>query len=178
MDHAESAIVSAEEIARHRDRLLRFARARLHNPAHAEDAVQDALVAAIEANRSFLGQAALGTWLAGILKHKIVDCVRRYARDGAEPLSGDEPGDAGADPEAVHARRQAIAEVDRWLAELPPRAAEVLLMRDVLGWSTREACRTLSISENYCAVLLHRARRRVRERAAGTGLRDCPGTAT
>ncbi len=66
---------------------MRYARTRLRNPAHAEDAVQDARVAALAAGGSFQGRSALGTWLTGILKHKIVDCVRRTARDQFEPLS-------------------------------------------------------------------------------------------
>ncbi|MGQ0509624.1 MAG: sigma-70 family RNA polymerase sigma factor [Betaproteobacteria bacterium] len=170
MDHADVEVIGGEEICRHRDRMLRFARARLRNPAHAEDAVQDALVAAIEAGGSFGGRAALGTWLTGILKHKIVDCVRRGARDAYEPLFEDTGGHAAGNPEQSLCARQSLAEVDRRLAELPPRTAEVLLMRDVLGMSTEEACRALSITSNHCAVLLHRARRRLRASLADDGL--------
>ncbi len=54
---------------------MRYARTRLRNPAQTEDAVQDARVAALAAAGSFHGRSALGTWLTGILKHKIVDCV-------------------------------------------------------------------------------------------------------
>jgi RNA polymerase sigma-70 factor (ECF subfamily) len=170
MDHADIEFIGNEEIGRYRDRLLRFARARLRNPAHAEDAVQDALVAAIEAGGSFAGRAALGTWLTGILKHKIVDRVRRGAREPCEPLFEDTGGHAVGNPEHALCARQRLAEVDRRLAELPPRTAQVLLMRDVLGMSTEEACRALSITSNHCAVLLHRARRRLRASLAQSGL--------
>lgn len=170
MDQADAAIISGEEIGRYREQLLRFARVRLRNPAHAEDAVQDALVAAIGADRGFQGRAALGTWLTGILKHKIVDCVRRTARDRCEPLCEQTVGCDAGDPAQVFAARRLLGEVDRRLAELPPRAADVLIMRDVLGMNTEEACRALSISANYCAVLLHRARRRLRAGLAEAGV--------
>lgn len=162
MDQADGEFVIAEEIGRCREQLLRYARARLRNPAHAEDAVQDALVAALAAGGSFRGRSALATWLTGILKHKIVDCVRRSAREQCEPFFEDTIGCAAANPEQSLAARQALGELERRLAELPPRTGDVFLMRDVLGMSTEEACRALSISANYCAVLLHRGRRRVR----------------
>ena len=65
------------EIGAHRPSLLRYARRRLGNLAHAEDAVQETLVAALECFESYAGEAALGTWLMGILKHKIVDTSGR-----------------------------------------------------------------------------------------------------
>ena len=162
MDQADAAVVTAEEIGRCREQLLRYARSRLRNPVHAEDAVQEALLAALAAGGSFHGRAALGTWLTGILKHKIVDCARRTVRDQYEPLFEDTVACTARNPEQSLAERQALGEMDRCLAALPPRAGEVFLMRDVLGMSTEEACRALSISANYCAVLLHRARRRLR----------------
>jgi RNA polymerase sigma-70 factor, ECF subfamily len=170
MDHADATIVSGEEIGRYREQLLRFARARLRNPAHAEDAVQYALGAAVAADRSFQGRAALGTWLTGILKHKIVDCVRRTARDQCEPLCEHTAVCDTGNPAQLFATRRSLGEVDRRLAALPRQAAEVLVMRDVLGMSTEEACRALSISANYCAVLLHRARRRLRAGLAEAGV--------
>jgi RNA polymerase sigma factor (sigma-70 family) len=87
MDQADAAVVTAEEIGRCREQLLRYARSRLRNPGHAEDAVQDALVAALAAGGRFQGRSALSTWLTGILKHKIVDCIRRNASHISRTLS-------------------------------------------------------------------------------------------
>src|SRR5574339_481352 len=61
--------------------LLRFAGLQLRDTAAAEDAVQEALVAALAGEASFAGRANLRTWLTGILKHKIVDAIRRQARE-------------------------------------------------------------------------------------------------
>jgi len=155
------------EIGTHRSWLLHYARQRLGNPAHAEDAVQETLVAALESLEGYAGQAALGTWLTGILKHKIVDCVRRTARDSSEPLDAEAlPSDA-RDPEGEAHGSGLLRRLDRYLAELPAKAAEVFMLRDVLGMSTAEACGALDITSSNCAVLLHRARRRLRERLSG-----------
>jgi RNA polymerase sigma-70 factor (ECF subfamily) len=122
------------------------------------------MVAALEGFQRYAGHAALGTWLTGILKHKIVDCVRRAARDSSEPLDAEAlPADVRDPDEEVHGNG-VLRRLDRYLAELPAKAAQVFMMRDVLGMSTAEACCALDISTSNCAVLLHRARRRLRER--------------
>ena len=43
--------------------------------------MQEALVAALAGEASFAGRSNLRTWLTGILKHKIVDIIRRAARE-------------------------------------------------------------------------------------------------
>jgi RNA polymerase sigma-70 factor (ECF subfamily) len=57
----------------------------------AEDAVSEAVLAALERPAAYAGQAAMRTWLVGILKHKIVDQIRRYTREcQVEPSDGDD----------------------------------------------------------------------------------------
>src|SRR5690606_2258482 len=68
------------ELAEHRVAMLRFARRKVRDEDLAEDAVQDALAAALSSRDSFQGQSALRTWLIGILNHKIQDTFRREGR--------------------------------------------------------------------------------------------------
>jgi RNA polymerase sigma-70 factor (ECF subfamily) len=63
-----------------RPQLLRFARTQLRNEAWAEDAVSDTLLAALGRPQAFAGRSQLKTWLVGILKHKVVDQLRRHTR--------------------------------------------------------------------------------------------------
>ena len=67
----------ASQVGALRPQLLRFARTQLRNEAWAEDAVSETLLAAIEKPQSFAGQSQLKTWLVGILKHKVIDQLRR-----------------------------------------------------------------------------------------------------
>src|SRR6266446_4012726 len=64
----------------HRGYLLRVAVLQLRDNDLAEDVVQDTLVAALQGAKGFSGRSALKTWLTGILKHKIVDAIRKKGR--------------------------------------------------------------------------------------------------
>src|SRR3954449_5967230 len=74
------------QVEAERPYLVRYASLQLRDRAAAEDAVQDTLLAALAGASGFAGRSNLRTWLTGILKHKIVDAIRRQSRD-PEPLA-------------------------------------------------------------------------------------------
>jgi RNA polymerase sigma-70 factor (ECF subfamily) len=162
--------------------LLRFASLQLRDAAAAEDAVQETLLAALAGEAAFAGRANLRTWLTGILKHKIVDAIRRQSREtplpGALPGEGDEndlealfdarghwqeaPA-AWEQPEQALTQRQFLAALEECLRRLPERTARVFMMREHLGLETSEICKELEISATHCWVMLHRARMALRQ---------------
>src|SRR4029453_3538953 len=73
--------------------LLRVARLQLRDEALAEDVVQETLLAALSGS-GFSGKSSLRTWLTGILKHKIVDAIRKKQR---EPTVASAFGDIDAE---------------------------------------------------------------------------------
>lgn len=152
-----------DELARLRPQLLGFAMRRLRNRELAEDAVQESLVAAMEGMDNFVAESSLKTWLIGILKHKIADCLRASAR--LEALEDQDTGVDEAGPEAKLAGRRILETLQRSLERLPVNAARAFVLREVMGMETREICRELAISSSNCWVMVHRARAR---------LRDCP----
>ena len=172
---------AALDLAIHRGAMLRFARRRIRDAELAEDAVQDALLAALSSRESFEGKSALRTWLIGILNHKIQDVFRResrYVRQGAsEGEEGDESGEdrlletqpaMGAgdthDPLREVAQRRMQAQLAREVDALPPTLKEVFVLQVIEGISTEEVCQRLGITEANCWVRLHRARKRLAER--------------
>ena len=156
--------------------LLRYASLQLRDAAAAEDAVQEALLAALAGEANFAGRSNLRTWLTGILKHKIVDTIRRQSRerpaadlepdgdaaefDGLFDKRGhwDEAPDAWEQPEAALGQKQFLAALEACLRALPERTARVFMMREHLGLETPEICKELGITPTHCWVLLHRAR--------------------
>lgn len=170
----------ARQVEQLRPQLLRFARSQLRNDAWAEDAVSETLLAALEKPQSFAGQSQLKTWLVGILKHKVVDQLRRHAREATVLSSDDEvdvdellfdstgtwrelPRDWGDDPEAALGQRQFFEVLEACVEHLPPAQGRAFLMREWLQLETDEICKELAITSTNLWVLLHRARLRLRE---------------
>jgi RNA polymerase sigma-70 factor (ECF subfamily) len=158
--------------------LLRFASLQLRDAAAAEDAVQEALLAALAGEAGFGGRANLRTWVTGILKHKIVDVVRRQAREPAfQAPEGDEALDAlfranghwderpagWADPDGALTQAQFFKALEACLERLPARTGQVFMMREHLGLETGEICKEVGITPTHCWVLLYRARMVLRE---------------
>jgi RNA polymerase sigma-70 factor (ECF subfamily) len=156
------ATTRTEELARLRPKLMKFALQRTRSREQAEDAVQDALVAALEGLRGYAGGSSLSTWLFGILKHKIVDGLRRGPREAPLDVDLDELMHDGPGPEQACASRDALAQIDRSLKGLPARTAQAFVLREVIGMDTAEVCCLLRVTPTHCWVLVHRARSRLR----------------
>lgn len=170
----------AQQVESLRPQLLRYARSQLRNEAWAEDAVSDTLLAALEKPQGFAGASALKTWLVGILKHKLIDQLRRHAREATvldrddgedmDALLFDESGhwrntpvDWGDQPEALFGQRQFLAVLDACVEKLPGVQGRVFMMREWLELDSEEICKELAITTTNLWVLLHRARLRLRE---------------
>lgn len=159
-----------DEIAGLRPALLRAARVRVRNPDWAEDAVSEALVAALEGAASYDGRVPLLQWATGILRHKVVDQVRRHARDCSivDPVDGDtvdiadrQAADWG-DPQQGLMQRQFLRQFERCLQKLPARQGRAFLLRNWLGEETEAICSELGVSAGHLHVMLHRARNGLR----------------
>ena len=169
----------AKQLETLQPQLLRFARTQLRNEAWAEDAVSETVVAALEKPQAFAGQSQLKTLLVGILKHKVIDQLRRHKRE-ATILSTDDnedldealfsedghwresPADWGNPDDALR-QRQFFTVLEACLDHLPQTQGRVFMMREWLELSTDEVCKELQITSTNLWVLLHRARLRLRE---------------
>jgi len=72
------------------------------------------------------------------------------------------PDDWSGIPEDRLLGNETLQRIGEAIASLPPMQAEVIRLRDVLGWTSEEVRNALDISETNQRVLLHRARSRVR----------------
>jgi len=154
------------ELVSHRAYLVRFAQRKLRDPMLAEDVVHDVFEAVLTGRAAFAGRSALRSWLTGILKHKIVDLVRRDAgTDSYDEAFGDDGPAALAcaapRPDEVAEQRQWLAATLARIAELPASLRDVMQMRVLDELPTGEVCRRLDISEANLFVRLHRARRQL-----------------
>lgn len=165
----------------HRGYLLRVARLQLRNDELAEDIVQDTLVAALQAAAGFSGKSSVKTWLTGILRHKIVDAIRRKTAAPSFATLDDEcqiddfdalfdetghwenPPAAWGNPEGDLERREFLGIMDFCLEKLPPNTARVFMMREVMELGSDEICKELAITPTNLWVIMYRARMSLRE---------------
>jgi len=156
----------------------------------AEDLVQETLLRAWRRRETFRGQSTLRAWLYGIATNACLDALDRRGRRLLPPavLS---PADPSAPPPPPSELGWLEPYPDQWLDEivdeesephetivaretielaflvaiqqLPPRQRAVLILRDVLGWSAREAAAAIGTSVIATNSALQRARATMQE---------------
>jgi len=161
--------------------LYRFALVRVKDPVIAEDLVQETFLAALRGRENFQGRSSFKSWLIAILKHKIVDHIRKNVKeksvenfdsltDQVETTFDDQgkwqfrPQNWAGDPVKLYQQKEFMNILYRCLAQLHGRQSEVFMLREIDGLSTEEICKELNITATNSWVMLYRAR---------IGLRRC-----
>ena len=136
----------------------------LGSPHDAEDLVQVTLLRAWRAIERFEPRATLQTWLYRIATNACLDELERRPRR-PEPVQPypDTPLDPAVSPTYDPAARYAIREgmelaLLRAIQELPGRQRAVLILRDVLGWTSPEVAELLDSTVAATNSALQRAR--------------------
>jgi RNA polymerase sigma-70 factor, ECF subfamily len=167
--------------------MRRVARMYVSTDAVADDVVQEAWLGVVRGLDGFEGRSSLRTWIFRILVNTAKTRGQREGRSVPfSSLAGDDLDAPTFDPSAFEAdgesrgawstlpfdwrgmpeeraeATETMHVVGGAIAMLPPLQAEVIRMRDVLGWSSEEVRNALDISETNQRVLLHRARAKVR----------------
>jgi RNA polymerase sigma-70 factor, ECF subfamily len=154
--------------------LLLVARRILRNEEDAQDAVQEAFLAAFKHLGDFKGLSALGTWLHRIAVNAALTRLRRrqcHPEQSIEvllPHFGE--GEHQIDPpapwqdtsETILQQQETRALVQHCISKLPEPYCTVLLLRDIEGLNTEETARALGTSLEVVKTRLHRARQALR----------------
>ena len=146
----------------------------LGNAADAEDAVQDALLAAYTHLDQFRGQSQISTWLTTI----VLNCARLQLRrrlrhvqvslDGCtadlQPVSVSERlADHRPNPEDECTESELSARLTHLHSYLSPTLRRTFQLRDVDGLSIRETARILGVPTGTVKAQSARARKRLKE---------------
>ncbi len=163
-------------VRRHERRLYALAMTLLRNPPDAEEAVQTALLNALEHLDGFREEASFATWITRITTHTALKVIRK--RKGLPTVSLDaatEPNSEGSiphpeyiadwsqDPSELAQRSQVRTFLEQAAAELPESYRIIFLLRDVRELSVKETASILGITEGNVKVRLLRARLALRE---------------
>lgn len=150
---------------RHRPRLWRHARLLLHDPADAEDLVQDAFAAAFASLWRFRGESSFATWLhhiaINLARHRWRSATRRRALLRAYAwFAPGRDGDRGDPQEAVGADQE-LGVVQRAIEALSPRLREAFVLLVVEGLPGEEASRLTGVRSGALRVRATRARQKI-----------------
>ena len=159
-------------VTRHLPRFYRSAYRQLGNAADADDAVQDAMLAAYKHFDQFRGQAQMSTWLTAI----VTNCARMHLRKRPRQsqVSLDEPhgkdqkyclserlAHSGPSPEEEYRNSELRIRLLQSVAQLSPALRIAFQLRDLEGRSVKDAAQALGVAEGTVKAQLSRARAKV-----------------
>ncbi len=151
---------------RHQASVFRFIQTLTSERADAEDALQETFIAAWRSAATFRGTGSARAWVLTIGRNAVRRQHRRRAGEPAEFLSLDDLGlHAGwgseATPDELFSRLEDRATLERALASLSNEDRQILILRDLEGFSGEEVAELLDLSLAAAKSRLHRARLRL-----------------
>ena len=151
-----------ELVEPHLGSLTRLARMRLRNDFEADDAVQQAVLQALDNLGQFRRQASFKTWISKITSNEIIHLRRGKATASVTPLhqiSGDRIADPHSLPDIQLQKRQEAARLHRALARLPEKYRRIIELRDLHELSIAATAQSLTLSVSAVKTRHHRARK-------------------
>lgn len=165
-----------EQLVRdHAGYLLTVARRFMPNEEDAQDAVQEAFLAAFKSIGNFEAASRLRTWLHRVVVNACLMRLRSKSRRPERSIEDLLPRFDGEghrhdlapvwnlSPSEASDRAETRALIQQAIGELPEDYRTVLLLRDIEGLNTQAAAEVLNITPGAVKIRLHRARLALRE---------------
>jgi RNA polymerase sigma-70 factor (ECF subfamily) len=151
-------------LARHAPRVERLARHVLRDPEDARDAAQDALAKVCVRLPQFRGDAQFSTWLHRLVFNTCVDAAERRKLRTCDTLSDDLRAAPEHDPDRAAGISELRRELCDALSDVSPAQAQVVLLKDALGYSFEEIADAAGMPVGTAKCHAHRGRARLSER--------------
>ena len=183
---AGSETAFSELVQRHHSGMIRMACSYVP-PSLAEEVAQETWISVLKGLSRFEGRSSFKTWLFRVLINRALTHAAHEARAGRvknDPMSekseeelieawhfyADDHARAGMwlvpprawSPEEKLLSAETLQRIEQEIEKLPLLQRQVITLRDVEGWTSREVCELCGITETHQRVLLHRARTRLR----------------
>ncbi len=165
----------AELVTRHERRVYGLCLRVLGNREDAEDATQEAFIAALRRAETFRREAAFSTWLFRIAVNAATDQARRRGRARTVPLEAEEPGGpsaAGGDPSGAVTTALTVQAA---LRRVPEDFRVALILCDLYGFGHAQAAGVLEIPVGTVKSRVFRGRLALGEELARIEGTEPPG---
>jgi RNA polymerase sigma-70 factor, ECF subfamily len=163
-------------VRRHQKKMLNIAFRMIGDYDEACDVVQESFLSAFRAIGKFRGEARFSTWLCGIvLNHSRSHIQQRGARTRHEGVSLDDPfrfengnlyrrhfSEAETVVERIE-KQELEAKIQESISSLDGEQREVLVLRDIQGFSYEEIGETLKLPQGTVRSRLFRARNTLKD---------------
>lgn len=158
---------------RHERRVLAVVRKITRNREDAEDVVQESFFRAYLHLDAFRGDARFSTWMTRIAMNQAFMFLRRKRHDPQSPSEakiGGDPGlmserelaDNAPNPEQACWQRERQHFLSEAIGEIAPRMRDVVILRDIKEYSTKETAGILATTVPATKSNLSRGRRKLR----------------
>ena len=166
-----------ELVQQYQKRVFALAVRMCPTPELAEEAAQEAFLAAWQGLPFFRGDSAFATWLYRLTSNACKDFLRKkgsrmevsLSQEGEEEDYTLEVPDLRYHPENVLEQKEMRRQIEESLHQLSPDHREILVMRDVLGLSYEEIANSLDLEEGTVKSRISRAREKLRIKLTETG---------
>jgi len=171
-DHANP--VFSQAALEHLDALYGYALTLTHDQTEAEDLVQETYLRAVRAFGQLMPNSNLKGWLFVIMRNSWLNQLRhvnsgpRFVELNAEDEHRAFQSERSSeDPYLVYLRKLERAEIQAAIADLPGLYREIIVLRDIEGFSYQEISAMLSCPAGTVMSRLGRAREKLRRTLVG-----------
>lgn len=151
-----NSIFVRSELANYRDFLYQLAYSWCHQPALADDLVQDTMLKALKNAKQLKNQAAIRSWLSKILANSWYDYLRR-TRDIVD--LDNLPYEKEVNETDINEQQDIITRIRTRISRLPIGQRQVITLVDLTGFSHAEVAEILDIPIGTVMSRICRARK-------------------
>jgi len=162
----------AQLMRQHEKRIYNYSYRMLGNQEEAEDLTQDIFIAAFRGIKGFRAEAKFSTWLYRIAMNRARNRIKYLSRrnffsrgnrtdDSGQSLPLDDPEGLPSgtpSPEQWAMTKDLANQVQQCLNQMPHLSRQILVLRDVQGFSYEELSEMLALNQGTVKSRLHRAR--------------------
>ena len=166
---ASATSVFAASTLEHIDALYGYAMTLTRDKTEAEDLVQETYLRAVRAANQPNGDGNLKAWLFVIMRNAWLNAIRHkhngrriFEFETDEPASG-VANDTTSNPHLVYLRKLECEQVRTAIEKLPDAYREIVVLRDIEGFSYQEIATVLNCPAGTVMSRLGRAREKLRE---------------